>query len=231
MLTAASCYADSALCHAAAVLRNGFAIPYVRSEAAGPVMRLWLCAEAGAGYVEIPSGQIESFEQRESAIPLAEAAPPEITAKTTTSSIVPVEVPIKSLIAGAAWRYRLDADFVTSVVKAESAFNPAAISPKGARGLMQLMPLTAAKLGVEDSLDPAANVEAGTRYLRQLLDRYDGDAVKALAAYNAGPERVEQYGGIPPYRETRDYVARIIGDYNRKKLRQQADGGAPPAGK
>ena len=134
----------------------------------------------------------------------------------------PAEDPIQNWIASAASRHQIDPDFVASVVKAESGFNPTAVSPKGAQGLMQLMPETAAKLGVENVLDPAANVEGGTKYLRQLLDQYAGDAVKALAAYNAGPQRVEQYGGIPPYRETRAYITRIIDDYNRKKLQQQA---------
>ena len=84
---------------------------------------------------------------------------------------------------------------------------------------MQLMPETANKLGIIDSFDPAANIDGGTRYLRALLLRYDGDAVKALAAYNAGAHRVDQYKGVPPYRETRAYVASIIRDYNRAKLR------------
>ena len=93
---------------------------------------------------------------------------------------------------------------------------------------MQLMPQTATGLGVEDALDPAANLEGGTKYLKQLLDHYNGDAIKALAAYNAGPQRVEQYGGIPPYNETRAFVARIIEDYNHKKVEQQAcSNGAP----
>ena len=111
---------------------------------------------------------------------------------------------------------------MASVVKAESGFNPRAVSPKGAQGLMQLMPETAAMLGAGNVLDPAANLGAGTKYLRQLLDQFAGDAGKALAAYNAGPQMVEQYGGIPPYRETRAYVTRIIEDYNRKKLQRQA---------
>ena len=209
-----------------ALLRNGFNVQFVRREVAGPTTRLWLCANAGAGYVEIPSERIEAFEQGPPA-PEAPASAPE----TTAADVIPAGVPIKDLIDGAASRHRIDPDFVASVVKAESGFNPGAVSPKGAQGLMQLMPQTAATLGVEDLFDPAANVEGGTKYLRQLLDQYDGDAVKALAAYNAGPQRVAQYGGIPPYRETRAYVTRIINDYNRKKLEQRANSTAASAGK
>jgi soluble lytic murein transglycosylase-like protein len=83
---------------------------------------------------------------------------------------------------------------------------------------MQLMPQTASELGVQNAFDPQANVEAGTRYLRALLERYNFDLVKALAAYNAGPQRVEQYNGVPPYYETKAYVARIVRDFNKKKL-------------
>jgi hypothetical protein len=214
----------------AAELRNGFSLLFVRREVAGPVTRLWLCADVGAGYVEIPSEQIVGVELRESAVPRTAAAPASAPA-TTASGALPAAVPVANLIAGAASRNRIDPDFLASVVKAESGFNPGAVSPKGAQGLMQLMPRTAATLGVENVFDPAANVEAGTKYLSQLLDQYHGDVAKALAAYNAGPRRVEQYGGVPPYPETRDYVIRIIEDYNRKKLRQQADSTTAPAGK
>ena len=86
---------------------------------------------------------------------------------------------------------------------------------------MQLMPGTASKLGVSNAFDPHANVEGGTRYLSELLERYNFDVVKALAAYNAGPGRVQQYGGVPPYYETRTYVARIVRDYNRKKIAER----------
>jgi soluble lytic murein transglycosylase-like protein len=86
---------------------------------------------------------------------------------------------------------------------------------------MQLMPKTASQLGVANPFDPKANVDGGTKYLRELIERYNFDLVKALAAYNAGPQRVEQYGGVPPYRETRAYVARIVRDFNKKKLAQQ----------
>jgi soluble lytic murein transglycosylase-like protein len=121
---------------------------------------------------------------------------------------------------------------LNSVIRAESGFNPHAVSRKGAQGLMQLMPETASKLGVPNAFDPGANVDGGTRYLRELLERYNFDLVKALAAYNAGPKRVEQYGGVPPYYETRAYVASIVRDFNRKKLAQQKAAKAsqaPPA--
>jgi soluble lytic murein transglycosylase-like protein len=118
-------------------------------------------------------------------------------------------------------KYRLDPDLVNSVIKAESEFNPHAISPKGAQGLMQLMPGTASQLGVRNAFDPQANVDGGTKYLRELLEMYNFDLVKALAAYNAGPQRVERFGGVPPYYETRAYVAKIVRDFNNKKKAAQ----------
>ena len=121
-------------------------------------------------------------------------------------------------VTSASSTYQLDPDLVTSVIRAESNFNISARSPKGAQGLMQLMPQTATQLGVQNAFDPQANVEGGTRYLRQLLERYDFDLIKALAAYNAGPERIDQYHGVPPYYETKAYVARIVRDFNKKKL-------------
>ena len=127
---------------------------------------------------------------------------------------------LSQVINEASGRYRLDPDLVNSVIKAESDFKVRAVSPKGAQGLMQLMPGTAAQLGVPNAFDPQANVDGGTRYLRELLERYNFDLVKALAAYNAGPQRVEQFGGVPPYYETRAYVARIVKDFNKKKIAQ-----------
>lgn len=128
---------------------------------------------------------------------------------------------LQEVIKGASDKQLVDEDLVNSVIRAESGFNPRALSPKGARGLMQLMPETASSLGVTDTFDAKANVEGGTQYLRWLLDRYHYDLAKALAAYNAGPHRVEQYHGVPPYSETRAYVARIIRDFNRQKLAER----------
>ena len=193
--------------HAAEIanLRNGFSIRHDHHEVRGETTRLYLDSDASAGYVDVASSQIESFDQ----------APAELTL-----SAAPPKTDLTSIINSASTSSRIDADFIASVIRAESANNPRAVSAKGAQGLMQLMPQTANSLGVKDSFDPAANVDGGVRYLRELLLRYKGDAAKALAAYNAGPQRVQQYHGLPPYRETHVYVARVINDYNRKKIAQ-----------
>lgn len=114
-------------------------------------------------------------------------------------------------------KYQVDKDLVMAVIEAESGFNPQAQSAAGAQGLMQLMPETAASLGVTNLFDPKQNIEGGVRYLRKLLDYYNGDVTKALAGYNAGPGAVDQYDGIPPYQETQTYVNRVLDTYRQSK--------------
>ncbi len=116
---------------------------------------------------------------------------------------------IEAIVERQAERHAINPDLVRAVIQVESAWNPRAVSSKGAIGLMQLMPATARELGVTDPFDPAQNIRGGVRYLKRLLERYDGNAELALAAYNAGPGAVDRYGRIPPYRETQNYVRKI----------------------
>jgi len=212
-----------------AVLRNGFSIRHERREVIGDVTRLYVNAD-GSSYVDVPTAEIEHFEEAGdlasgSGLPALQGRASDLNspflAKGATNGAPEPQLDLDEVVSAASGRYRLDPDLVSSVIKAESGFNVRAVSPKGAQGLMQLMPDTASKLGVPDAFDPRANVEGGTRYLRELLERYNFDLVKALAAYNAGPLRVEQYGGVPPYHETRAYVARVVKDFNKKKKAQQ----------
>ncbi len=124
---------------------------------------------------------------------------------------------LRELAAAAARRHGLDPDLVMAVVSVESGFRPRAVSPKGAQGLMQLMPKTASSLGVADAFDPAQNLDGGTRHLGQLLTLYGGDLTRALAAYNAGEGAVDRHGGVPPYRETRAYVKKVLERYDSQK--------------
>ena len=186
-------------------LANGFSIRHERSEVRdGGITRLY----TAEGFVDVPTARIASFD--------TEDLPPEPHA---VQPALRADVP--QLVTEADGKHQLDEDFIKSVIRAESNFNPKATSPKGAQGLMQLMPGTAQKLGVQNAYEPAANIDAGARYLRQLLEQYHGDVAKALAAYNAGPQRVSQYHGVPPYNETRAYVRKIINDYNRAKRAEQ----------
>ncbi len=129
---------------------------------------------------------------------------------------------IGQLAAAAGTLRNIDRDLLLSVIHAESGGRALAISRTGARGLMQLMPGTAAAMGVADALRPRDNVEGGTAYLDQMLRRYHDNLALALAAYNAGPGAVDRWHGVPPYRETRAYVARVIGEFNRRKGAEEA---------
>ncbi len=214
----------TALASDIAILRNGFSIRHERREVIDSTIRLYMSGEAGS-YVDVPTTEIERFEK--DLTPTAVTGSPrsqfEKDLTPTAVTVSPRSQNVNDFVNSASDRQRLDPDLVNSVIRAESGFNPHAVSPKGALGLMQLMPQTASELGVPNAFDPQANVEGGTRYLRELLERYNFDLIKALAAYNAGSRRVEQYRGVPPYLETRAYVARIIRDFNRKKLSQQAN--------
>jgi len=191
-----------------AILKNGFTVRHERHSTSANSTRLYLDAN-GSSFVDVATDQIVGFEHDDTPAPTPERASP-VPQKT-----------IQEHISDASGKHGVDKDFISSVIHSESGFNPRAVSPKGAKGLMQLMPETASRLGVKDSFDPAANISGGTQYLRELLLQYHGDAAKALAAYNAGPHRVDQYHGVPPYRETQAYVARVIREYNSKKLAEQ----------
>jgi hypothetical protein len=205
-----------------AVLRNGFSIRHERRQVIGTITRLYVDGD-DSSFVDIPTSEIDHFEtlpiEATPAIPNND--PAAHSPSPASKDIARHPVDLNEVVNTASGTYKLDPDLVNSVIRAESGFNVRAVSPRGAQGLMQLMPQTASDLGVQNVFDPRANVEGGTRYLRELLERYDFDLVKALAAYNAGPERVEQYGGVPPYYETKAYVARIVRDFNKKKVAQK----------
>jgi soluble lytic murein transglycosylase-like protein len=213
-----------------AVLRNGNSIRHERHQTLGAVTRLYL-SDSASGYLEIPTDQIERFEVDNTPQPVPSVASnPAQSNLINRTAVLPSLSPrpqrivdrqsLDQMVNGAGQRHQIDPDFINSVIRAESGFNNRAVSKKGAQGLMQLMPRTASQLGVANSFDPNANVEGGTKYLRELLEKYNYDVPKALAAYNAGSRRVDQYHGVPPYFETQTYVAKIIRDYNRKKLAQ-----------
>jgi soluble lytic murein transglycosylase-like protein len=193
-------------------LRNGFDLICDHREVAGDRVRLYTTA-TGSNFTEVSSADIVSSEFV--ALPVVEQSPPATAAVAPPADPTPAEIHEMAAKAGAA--HDLDVELLASVIRAESRGNVHAVSRAGARGLMQLMPGTASKLGVADSFRADQNINGGTTYLNDLLVRYHDNLALALAAYNAGPAAVDKYNGIPPYRETRLYVARIIHDFNRRK--------------
>jgi soluble lytic murein transglycosylase-like protein len=196
-------------------LRTGSSLTCDHRQDLGERVRLYFTT-SGDNYVEVAADDILSAEtvpdaiQPESASMQKSAASPSQDSRSKT-------LDLPALLDAAGTAHRLDPDFLASVVKAESGGRPQAVSKAGAQGLMQLMPETAADLGVTDSFAPKQNIDGGTAYLDALLQYYGGNVRLALAAYNAGPAAVDRYGGIPPYPETRRYVARVIHDFNRRK--------------
>lgn len=198
------------------MLANGFRLHADRHETDASTVKLY----ADGGVTEMPSGQIVRFEQDDYVAPAAASiAPAEAAAVTGPSApgAVLTAKPLdpKQLADAAARKNNLPEALIRSIMHAESGYRANAISPKGAIGLMQLMPGTALELHA-DPRDPEQNVEAGTSYLRSLLIRYqahDDQVARAVAAYNAGPGAVDRYNGVPPYRETHDYVVRVLTEY------------------
>ena len=231
-------------------LRNGFEFDCARREAVGDRVRLYLLPAAGAllqtgtraaagqgaaqdanydaNYIEVAASSVLSVEQIPDppAPPAATAAPaalpPALPQPAHAASSPLTSAEMGEMLARAGAQHNIDADLLASVVRAESNGNARAVSRAGAEGLMQLMPGTASQLGVRDSFAPEENIGGGTAYLDALLTRYHDDIALATAAYNAGPAAVDRYHGIPPYAETRAYVARVIREFNRRKRAAQA---------
>jgi len=203
-------------------LRNGAEFDCIRREPTGDHVRLYLfptgAASDAANYVEVPAASVLRAD------PIPDPPPPAAASTAGAPSrldlggpeLTPAEM--RQLLTRAGALHNIDADLLASVIQAESAGNVRAVSRAGAQGLMQLMPGTASTLGVHNSFAPDQNITGGTAYLDQLLTRYRDNIALALAAYNAGPAAVDRYNGIPPYAETRAYVARVIRAFNRRKL-------------
>jgi soluble lytic murein transglycosylase-like protein len=215
-------------------LRNGFEFDCARREAAGDRVRLYLLPSAQVGtatsastesnYIEVAADAVLRIEKIADPVPVVASTPALIIATplAVTPPASPAVAPLtaaemQEMLARASVRHNIDADLLASVVKAESGGNARAVSRVGAAGLMQLMPGTATELGVHDRFAPEENIGGGTAYLDALLTRYHNDIALAVAAYNAGPAAVDHYHGIPPYAETRAYVARVIREFNRRK--------------
>lgn len=192
-----------------AIFSSGLRLHVDRHEVDGATVRLFTTKD---GFSEMATSAVVAFEQ-EDYIPPPPAPAPANPVAQPPAPVAKTSDP-RTLVHDAAVRYGLPPKFVESVARVESAMKPGAISPKGAMGVMQLMPATARALDA-DPADTAQNIEAGTRLLRELLIKYDNDAPKALAAYNAGEGAVDRYQGLPPYSETLNYVDKVIRNYQK----------------
>jgi hypothetical protein len=200
-------------------LKNGFELDCVKREAVGDKVRLYLTGVGASptgdsNYVEVAADSVIRVE------PVADIPEAVAVGKLpgpATTMTVPTKEEMHEMLAHAGAAHHIDEDLLASVVRAESGGQVRAVSRTGARGLMQLMPGTASAMGVDDAFQPEQNIAGGAAYLDSLLTRYHDNVPLALAAYNAGPGAVDKYHGIPPYRETREYVARVIREFNRRK--------------
>ena len=215
------------------MLRNGFTVDCVRHESEGATLRLYLRdtgADAGAGYMVVASSAVLGIETvADTSMARAEAGP--VAKASAVAGVASARgelsaTEMRPMLAQAGAAHRIDEDLLASVVRAESGGHAHAVSRTGAQGLMQLMPGTASAMGVKDAFAPQQNIDGGTAYLDRLLTMYHDDIALALAAYNAGPGAVARWHGVPPYRETREYVARVIREFNRRKLAAVTDAGS-----
>jgi soluble lytic murein transglycosylase-like protein len=213
-------FAPSAQAAERVTLRNGFEIRCDHHAEVEGRVRLYLSAGED-NYLERLPEDIAIVETVPDPPPAATETAPTPSPKTADGKLSAAD--LGEMLNKAGREHNLDVDLLASLVKAESGGNAHAVSPAGARGLMQLMPGTAKDLGVQDSFKPDQNVRGGSAYLDWLLTRYHDNLALALAAYNAGPEAVDRYHGIPPYRETRAYVARVIHEFNRRVLAREAE--------
>ena len=206
-------------------LKNGFEQDCVRHEVVGDKIRLYFVGKnPDANYMDVAGDAVVRVEMIPDLPVVADDAP--IAAKAVPASApVPAltKAEMEEMLAHAGGEHNIDADLLASVVRAESGGQVRAVSRTGAKGLMQLMPGTAGELGVQDAFRPDENIAGGTAYLDSLLTRYHDNLALALAAYNAGPGAVDKYHGVPPYRETRAYVARVIREFNRRKQTAQIE--------
>lgn len=204
-------------------LRNGFSYDCTRREILpGGQVRLFLAGSqpgtSEANYIDVPVAKIASVEPVPDLLPAASSAD---SADSKGIAGAKANLDIPGLLSRAGNVHNIDRELLASIVLAESSRHAQAVSHTGARGLMQLMPGTAHAMGVADAFKPEDNINGGSAYLDLLLTRYRDDLALALAAYNAGPAAVDRFHGIPPFRETRVYVARVMSEFKRRKLALQ----------